>query len=137
MNDIRIEPLGEDALLLRLGRRVDPALNARVHALAARIAGERPPWLRDIVPAYASLAVGFDPEAFASEGELERAIDWLRGLAGRAAPSTAADDARPPSRSRSATPRGWPPTSRTWPRMPGCRSRRRSPCTAPATTASR
>ncbi len=53
--------LADDAWLLRLGDRHDPALNARVHALAAHLRQRPPAWLGDVVPAYASLAVFFDP----------------------------------------------------------------------------
>ena len=60
MSPVGIEPLGEDALLLRLGRRIDPELNARVHALARQLEAARPPWLLELVPAYASLALCVD-----------------------------------------------------------------------------
>ena len=74
-----IETLGEDALLLRFGDTIDVACNLRVHALAARIKLLRPPWLRDIVPAYASLALFIDPTAFAHGIEpLADAAHWLR-----------------------------------------------------------
>lgn len=56
-----IEALGEDAVLLRLGACVELQLNRQVHALAARVSAARPPWLRDIVPAYAALALHIDP----------------------------------------------------------------------------
>jgi antagonist of KipI len=56
------ELLADDAWLLRLGARIDPALNARVHRLAAAIRADAPAWLRDLVPAYASLGVFFDPD---------------------------------------------------------------------------
>lgn len=57
-----LELLADDAWLLRLGDRLDPALNARVHYLAASIRAAAPAWLRDLVPAYASLGVFFDPD---------------------------------------------------------------------------
>ncbi len=79
MNDTTIEPLGEDALLLRLDRRIDAGANARVHALAARIEAARPPWLREVVPAYASLAVFLD-DAADDENRLQAATRWLRAL---------------------------------------------------------
>ena len=60
----RIEPLADDALLLRFGDAIDDADNARVHALAARLFAARPAWLVDVVPAYASLAVYFDATLF-------------------------------------------------------------------------
>jgi KipI family sensor histidine kinase inhibitor len=73
--------LGEDALLLRLGDAIDADTNAHVHALAARIDALRPPWLRDLVPAYASLALFVDAESF-PEGDdpLANAEAWLHAL---------------------------------------------------------
>lgn len=67
MSPVSIEPLGEDALLLRLDRRIDPALNARVHALARRMEAAQLPWLREVVPAYASLALGVDTRTLTLE----------------------------------------------------------------------
>ena len=75
MNPVAIEPLGEDALLLRLDRRIDPAVNARVHALAQRLQDARLPWLRELVPAYASLALCLDPGM-----PLDAAADAVRAL---------------------------------------------------------
>jgi len=85
VNEPTIEPLGEDALLLRLDRRIDADVSARVHALAARIEAARPAWLREVVPAYASLAVFLDDDADAADaadgdGRLQAAGDWLRAL---------------------------------------------------------
>ena len=60
---VRIERFGEAALLVVLGDAVDPAVNARVHRLAAglgSLAGKEN-GLRAPVPAYASLLVPFDP----------------------------------------------------------------------------
>jgi KipI family sensor histidine kinase inhibitor len=62
MSTPRFEPLGDDALLVRLGERIDAELNADIHRLAARLRDRSPPWLRDLVPAYASLAVFFDAD---------------------------------------------------------------------------
>lgn len=56
-----IEPLADDGWLLRFDTRLDPDVNARVHAMAARIRARGAPWLRDLVPAFASLGVFFDP----------------------------------------------------------------------------
>jgi len=82
VNEPTIEPLGEDALLLRLDRRIDADVNARVHALAARIEAARPAWLREVVPAYASLAVFLDDDAEAADTDdrLQAADHWLRTL---------------------------------------------------------
>lgn len=70
--------LGEDTLLLRLGERVDPALNGRVHALAAQLRLAAPAWLREVVPAYASLALTLDPDAFPDGDGIAQAERWVR-----------------------------------------------------------
>lgn len=76
--DLSIETLGEDALLLRLGNRIDDETNARVHRLAARINAQRPPWLLDIVPAYATLALCIDVAALKdADDPLARARTWI------------------------------------------------------------
>lgn len=56
----RIEPLGETMLLLRFGERIDPEINARVHATADTLRRVELPGLVDVIPAYASLALHYD-----------------------------------------------------------------------------
>lgn len=59
--DFSIEPMGDAALLVAFADRLDAAINARVVWLAEELRRIRPPGVRDIVPAYHSLAVYFDP----------------------------------------------------------------------------
>lgn len=54
-------PLGDSALLIRLGDEIDPALNRRVHALDARLREEPLAGVLETAPAYASLVVHYDP----------------------------------------------------------------------------
>lgn len=54
------EPLADDALLVRFGEIIDAAHNARALDAARLLRERNPSWLRDAVPAYASLAVFFD-----------------------------------------------------------------------------
>lgn len=63
----RVEPLGDSALLVVLGEGTDPSLMARVVGLAERIGHSHLPGVRDIVPAYGSVAVFFD--ALTQDGE--------------------------------------------------------------------
>lgn len=56
-----LTPLGEAALLLELGDGIDPALNARAHALAAALLRSDLPGLGEPVPGYASLLIPYDP----------------------------------------------------------------------------
>jgi KipI family sensor histidine kinase inhibitor len=59
--DFVVEPLGETALLLRFGTRIDAALNARVHEVSSTLAAAHLPGIVDIVPAYAALALHYEP----------------------------------------------------------------------------
>ena len=59
--DFAIEPLAEDALLLRFGDGIDIEVNARVHAAAHAIRAAKLASIIDIAPAYATLLVRFDP----------------------------------------------------------------------------
>lgn len=81
-----VERLGEEALLLRLGEGIDPATNARVHAVAHRVRAEAPAWVRDVVPAYATLAVFVDLAALRDgDDPLAVAEAWLAPLAAEVA----------------------------------------------------
>jgi KipI family sensor histidine kinase inhibitor len=63
---VRIEPMGESAVLVTLGDTIDPGLAARARAVAAAVEGaadsDAPRFGRP-VPAYASVLVPFDPVA--------------------------------------------------------------------------
>jgi inhibitor of KinA len=63
------EPIGDAALLITFGSRVDPALAARAQAVAAAVDMARAgaPALGRPVPAHASILVPFDPLAIALE----------------------------------------------------------------------
>jgi KipI family sensor histidine kinase inhibitor len=78
----RIEFLGDAALLLRLGDRIDAAINRRVHAYAAALRAQAPDWLADITPAYACLALHVDVVRMrcrhsTDNDPLGAAHDWL------------------------------------------------------------
>jgi KipI family sensor histidine kinase inhibitor len=85
-----LEALGEDALLLRFGDEIDATINQHVHAMAAALRHERPAWLLDIVPAFATLALCVDVDAIADTVEpLDHVRRWLA--------SRAIDDPRTPT----------------------------------------
>ena len=92
---MQIEALGETMLVVRFGTCVDAALNARVHAAVAALRAADLPGVRDIVPAYAAVAVAFGPAA-------DRAIDavalWDARVAAirNALDATFAEDRLPP-----------------------------------------
>jgi KipI family sensor histidine kinase inhibitor len=74
LHEAEFEAIADDALVLRLGNRIDSSTNARVHAACERIRTQRPVWLHDLVPAYASIGVFFDPLLI----EADALKAWLR-----------------------------------------------------------
>lgn len=75
----KIENMGESALLVRLGAGVSPAVNGKVHGLANALRARGIPGVMDLVPAYASLLVLFDPSRL-DEGSLREAIEAAAAL---------------------------------------------------------
>ena len=57
---MKIMALGDSAALVQFADHLDLATNARIQVLAQAIRRERLPWVRDVVPALASLAVHVD-----------------------------------------------------------------------------
>ena len=68
----RLLDLGDTALTLELGERVDLALNA--HVMAARDALGALPGITDIVPTYRSLTVHYDPTILARDELAEKLL---------------------------------------------------------------
>jgi len=62
--DWSIEPVGDRCLMIRLGRQVDEAVSGLVHAVAARLLQHALPGVVDVVPAFTTVAVYFQPLAF-------------------------------------------------------------------------
>ena len=65
MNPFALEPLGDSAMLVRLGSHIDTATNRSALALAEMLRAAALPGILDIVPAYASVCVHYDIAAFA------------------------------------------------------------------------
>jgi inhibitor of KinA len=62
---MRLEPLGDSAVLATLGDGIDGATLGSVLDFADALASARRPGITDIVPAYESVAVFYDPARFA------------------------------------------------------------------------
>jgi KipI family sensor histidine kinase inhibitor len=84
-----IQPLGDCALLIQLGERIDAQLNAQAIALAAALHTAQLPGVLDIAPAYASVCVRYAP---AQADARERLAAAIRSLVENAAPAAAASD---------------------------------------------
>lgn len=85
-----IERLGDGALLLRFGDHIDATVNRRVHACAQALRACAPPWLLDLTPAYASLAVHVDVARIDRNDPLSVAQRWLEDRLAMAACAGAA-----------------------------------------------
>ncbi|HSJ31710.1 MAG TPA: 5-oxoprolinase subunit PxpB [Longimicrobiales bacterium] len=58
---MRVQPLGDAALLIELGHAIDAATHARVRAAFDALTAAAIPGVTDIVPAYTGIAVHYDP----------------------------------------------------------------------------
>ena len=56
-----LKPLGDSALLVGLGDKIDPAINQRVHALNALLRTKNIAGIIEAVPAYCTLLIHYDP----------------------------------------------------------------------------
>lgn len=82
---------GDAALVLAFAARLDPAINARCVAVAERLRRRQVPGVRDVVEAFATVTIHFDP-LLVNVDEISTA---LRSLAAEAATPSGRDDIRP------------------------------------------
>jgi KipI family sensor histidine kinase inhibitor len=87
---VRVDLVGDAALLVTLGETLDLEVNARAIGLAMRLDARRVtiPGLRRAVPGHASVLVPFDPEV-AAEPEIRAAVAAALGDPGTAADAVA------------------------------------------------
>lgn len=65
---MRVVPLGDRALLIQLGTTIDEETHRRVRAVTARLTARMVPGLIEIVPAFASVAVHYEPARVPNDG---------------------------------------------------------------------
>jgi inhibitor of KinA len=61
---MKLEPLGDSAVIATLGSGIDEATLASVLSFAASIAAAKRPGITDVVPAYATVTAFYDPVQF-------------------------------------------------------------------------
>src|SRR5690348_7513713 len=74
MSDISFSPLGDRAVIIHLGSSIDEATHRRVRAVCARLDAQPIPGMIEYVPAFASVAVHYDP-ATSTYGRLTERLD--------------------------------------------------------------
>lgn len=73
-----IRPLGDKALRVEVGDTIDEATHARVQAACAAIEAASLPGVRELVPAYTTVTLHYDPAAVAGAGApVEDLAGWL------------------------------------------------------------
>lgn len=80
MSAPRYLPAGDSALVVEFGSTIDPAINARVIALAAALDSDLPAGLIETVPTYRSLLVQFDPLVLDVDNLIARVENLLASI---------------------------------------------------------
>lgn len=80
MSDFTVEPLGDSCLTVRFRAAIDPEINARCIAVAEAVRASDLPGIRDVVPAYHTVAVHFDPLTLSRDVLREKLQILPRGL---------------------------------------------------------
>lgn len=70
-------PLGDSAVLVEVGNRADDETAQNVHALTEALLTHPFPGVVDIVPAYTTVAVHFDPVAVGQRSPLAAVQSWI------------------------------------------------------------
>lgn len=65
---LRVEPMGDRALLVVLGEGIDAQVNDQVHGLVSTIRKSGLPGILDLVGAYATVTVHYEPSIWAGQG---------------------------------------------------------------------
>jgi inhibitor of KinA len=74
---LSFSPLGDRALLVEFGEAPDPAVTARVRALADFLRARQLPGVTDLVPGMCSLALHYEPEAWRGGDDAPAPYDRL------------------------------------------------------------
>ena len=102
MRPWQIEPLGDEALLIRFGDRLELDLNRTAHAAAGALRAAGLAGVTDVAPAYASVALRYEARAWADasggappHARLAERIAAVLSAAGAGLPAAASADADP------------------------------------------
>lgn len=83
----RYRRVGEGGLLVEFADLIDPTVNGRIQALLAALDAAPPPGLRELIPAYRTLLILYDPLAVAEEALLARVRAIVPTMGESATPS--------------------------------------------------
>lgn len=72
-----IRPSGDRAILIEFENRIDPKVNRQVRSLAVTIEGEKAAGIEEVLPAYRTLMLVYDPLVIEYQTLLKRVLDWV------------------------------------------------------------
>jgi inhibitor of KinA len=83
LSNSRFSPMGDLALIIEFGTTIDPGLSAAIASAAHRLQASPPPGVTDIVPAYTTLTLHYDPAQIGAgttpfDALVEQLAAWLR-----------------------------------------------------------
>ncbi len=73
----RTRPSGDRAVLIEFENRIDPEINRQVRSLAATIEGEKFSGIEEVLPAYRTLMLVYDPLILDSRVLQKRIKEWM------------------------------------------------------------
>ena len=79
MDDVRILTEGDASLLVQFKQEISPAVNARIAATVKLLRQQHTPGIVDVIPAFASLLINYNPGVI-SYAELRRRVEALLKL---------------------------------------------------------
>ena len=63
MVDVKIEPVGDQAILINFGESIATAINAKVTSFAKEVTSREKTWVIDLIPTFTSVLINYDPLA--------------------------------------------------------------------------
>ena len=61
MEEVKISTAGDSALLIEFGQEISPEINARITAFVHLLKAQRIEGVQDMIPAFTSLLINYDP----------------------------------------------------------------------------
>ncbi len=80
MEEMRLLPAGDRALVADFGNVIDEAVNRRVNSLRASLQAAQISGVQEMVPTYRSLLIAYDPAAISPEALRRRVVQAAAGL---------------------------------------------------------
>lgn len=76
MENIRIAPAGDSSILIEFGHEIKPEINQKISATVQLLKAQHTPGVIDIIPAFCSLLINYDPRVI-SYGEMKKRVQEI------------------------------------------------------------